>query len=54
MEDPRSPASGGAVFLSLKAFDIVFLAGFVAYIVIRGAFEERTKNIKRPISRFDW
>jgi protein-S-isoprenylcysteine O-methyltransferase Ste14 len=34
-------------------WDVVFLIGFIAYIVIRGVFEQRTKGTEKSISRFD-
>jgi protein-S-isoprenylcysteine O-methyltransferase Ste14 len=40
-------------FVPTRPWDIVFLVGFVAYIVIRGIYQERAKGIERPVSRFD-
>ena len=34
-------------------WNIVFLVGFVAYVIIRGVFEQRIKNIENVASRSD-
>ena len=34
-------------------WNIVFLVGFVAYVIIRGIFEQRSKNIENVASRSD-
>lgn len=34
--------------------EIVFFAGFVAYVVIRGFFEKRTKGVERTKRLVDW
>ena len=39
--------------MSMQPWNIVFLIGFVAYIIIRGVFEQRTKGTEKSISRFD-
>jgi protein-S-isoprenylcysteine O-methyltransferase Ste14 len=40
--------------MSLQPWDIVFLVGFIAYVVIRGAFERRTKGNEKVVSQMDW
>jgi protein-S-isoprenylcysteine O-methyltransferase Ste14 len=40
-------------FVPTRPWDIVFLVGFIAYLVIRGIFQQRTKGIERPVSRLD-
>jgi protein-S-isoprenylcysteine O-methyltransferase Ste14 len=37
-----------------RPWDIVFLVGFIAYIVIRGVFQQRTKGNEKSVSRVDW
>jgi hypothetical protein len=31
-----------------------FLVGFLAYIIIRGVFQQRTKGNEKSVSRVDW
>ena len=38
----------------MRRWDAVFLAGFVAYAVIRGVFIERTKRVEKVVSRKDF
>jgi protein-S-isoprenylcysteine O-methyltransferase Ste14 len=40
--------------MSMQPWDIVFLAGFIAYVVIRGVFEHRTKGNETVVSQVDW
>jgi len=37
----------------IKAWDIVFLVGFLVYVGIRGVFERRTSGIEKTVSRMD-
>jgi protein-S-isoprenylcysteine O-methyltransferase Ste14 len=37
----------------MQPWNVVFLIGFVAYLFIRGVFEQRTKGTEKSISRFD-
>ena len=39
--------------MSMQPSEIVFLVGFVAYLVIRGVFEQRTKGTEKSIRRID-
>jgi protein-S-isoprenylcysteine O-methyltransferase Ste14 len=34
-------------------WNIVFLAGFVAYLVLRGVYAQRTKSVEKKLSRLD-
>jgi protein-S-isoprenylcysteine O-methyltransferase Ste14 len=38
----------------MQPWDIVFLAGFIAYVVIRGVYEKRTKANQNIVSQKDW
>jgi protein-S-isoprenylcysteine O-methyltransferase Ste14 len=38
----------------MKPSDVVFLVGFVAYVFIRGVFEQRTKGNEKLVSQVDW
>jgi protein-S-isoprenylcysteine O-methyltransferase Ste14 len=37
----------------MRPWDIIFLVGFIFYIVIRGIFEQRTKGTETSVSRVD-
>ena len=37
----------------MQPWDVVFLVGFVAYLVIRGVFQQRTKGTEKSIRRID-
>ena len=39
--------------MSMQPWNTVFIIGFIAYIVIRGVFEERTKGVEKSVSRVD-
>ncbi|MBL8298292.1 MAG: isoprenylcysteine carboxylmethyltransferase family protein [Rhodanobacteraceae bacterium] len=40
--------------MKLQLFDVVFLLGFVTYVVIRGVFIERGRNTEVVVRCFDW
>lgn len=39
--------------MQIHPWNIVFLFGFVAYVIIRGVFEQRSKNNEKVVSRID-
>jgi protein-S-isoprenylcysteine O-methyltransferase Ste14 len=40
--------------MAIKPWNLVFLIGFIAYLVIRGVFEERVKGNEKQVSRAGW
>src|SRR5207244_1948127 len=39
--------------MHIQPWNLVFLAGFILYICIRGVFARRTKGNEKAVSRFD-
>src|SRR5262249_47692464 len=39
--------------MQIQPWNIVFIVGFIAYVVIRGVYEERAKGNERVVSRAD-
>lgn len=39
--------------MPIQSWNIVFLIGFIAYVVIRGVYESRAKNNEKAVSRAD-
>ncbi len=39
--------------MRIQPWNIVFLIGFIAYVIIRGVYESRTKNNEKAVSRAD-
>jgi protein-S-isoprenylcysteine O-methyltransferase Ste14 len=39
--------------MKIHLWNIVFLLGFITYVVIRGVFEQRSKNNEKVVSRID-
>ena len=40
--------------MRIQPWNIVFLIGFIAYVVIRGIYGSRAKNNEKAVSRADW
>jgi len=40
--------------LNIQSSNIVFSIGFITYIIIRGIFEQRTKENVKAVIRVDW
>jgi len=43
----------GVWFIQFRAWNVVFLVGFIVYVAIRGVYDKRTKGLEKSTRRMD-